>query len=137
VTTDHDAIPLLLTPGPPQDDAFLLRFPVEYRDEILSLLDDHGLDHSTAMEMSAGTVLAIESVQILAASGGLATLVAFYRAFVHRHDGKKVFIKDGDESVEVSGYSPKQLEQFMADRAAEQTARNDGWRQMLEEQDGH
>ncbi|MBF4632712.1 hypothetical protein ITJ42_15945 [Clavibacter michiganensis subsp. phaseoli] len=137
MTTDSDAIPLLLTPGLPQDDSFLLRFPVEHRDEILSLMDEHGIDHGTVMEMSAGPQLAIESVQILAAGGGITALVHLYRSFVHRHDGKKVIIKQGDDSIDVSGYSPKQLEQFITARAAEQAARNDDWNQELEGRDDH
>lgn len=107
--SDPDEIPLLLTPG--FDGGFILRFPVEYTDEIKALLDEQGLEHSTAAEFSAGPTLALEAVLAASAAGGLGTIVAFYKAFVRRHDGKRVVITK--EGIDATGLSPKELQELV------------------------
>jgi len=130
MTADADAIPLLVTLGHTGDSTFNLRFPLEYRDEILSLLDDNQIEHGTVLELSAATELAIEAVKVLGAGGGLAALASFYKTFAHRHDGKRVVLKDGDE---VSGLSLKQTELFLQKRAIEQADADGKWRQAIAE----
>lgn len=99
------------------DDSLQLRFPPEYSDEMLALLDDEGISHNTALELSAGVVEWIEVVKVLGttvavsggALGGLHGLAKVMEAFAHRHDGKKVVVKHDDDEVELTGYSEKQL----------------------------
>lgn len=119
---DPDEVPLLVTPG--FDGAFNLRFPEEYRDEILALLDESDLKHSTAGEFSATVDLLIESVSVVgpAALGSLAFVI---RTLVHRHDKKKFVLKRGDFEVEASGYSDERVREFLEIEAHRQAELED------------
>ncbi|MDQ0729091.1 hypothetical protein [Microbacterium sp. W4I20] len=122
-STDPEVVPLLITPG--FDGGFNLRFPEEYADEIKALLDDQGLSHSTAADFSDGVDLAIEAVKVLGVPGALAGLAAVIRIVVHRHDGKKFVLKRGDEEIQATGYSDKQVKDLI-DEAARKQAELDG-----------
>jgi hypothetical protein len=128
MTLSADTIPLLVTLGFPGGDSFNLRFPPEYSEEILSLLDDNGVDHNTALEMSAGPDEWIEVVNVLgvgvSSAGGLAGLAAVIKAFVHRHDGKRFVLKRGKYEIEAAGYSEKQIKQFLEKIQGEQAERD-------------
>lgn len=118
MTTNSDVVPLLITLGHAEDDSLQLRFPPEYSEELLALLDEQGIDHNTAAEFSAGPVEWIEVVKVLGDSaagvgGGLAGLAAVISAFVHRHDNKKFRFERGGMDVEASAYSRKDLEKLL------------------------
>lgn len=133
MTAVAETIPLLVTFGYPGDGTFNLRFPPEHRDEVLSLLDHNGIEHGSIMEFSAGPDLAIEAVKVvgvLGAGGGLVALASMIKTFVHRHDGKRVVLKDG-EIEEVAGFSAKKTEQFLQKRAVEQVERDAKWREVV------
>lgn len=130
----EEVIPILATPGSPGNDSFKLRFPVEYETEVLALLDEHGIEHGTVLEFSADTALAIEAVRVLGSAGGLAALVSFYKAFVQKHDGKRVTLKRGEFEFEAAGFSPKKTEQFLKQLALEQQTIDAQWREATEDQ---
>ncbi|MFS2281374.1 hypothetical protein V2S04_11200 [Microbacterium sp. OR21] len=113
-----DELPLLLTGGA-EAGTFNLRFPPEYASEIKQLLDEAGLEHSTAMEFSDGWNLAIEAVRVLGLPGGFLALASVYKTFIKRHDGKKVVIKDG---TSVSGISEKAILKIIEEQAERQRA---------------
>lgn len=120
MTTNSDVLPLLITLGHAEDDSLQLRFPPEYSEELLALLDEQGIDHNTAAEFSAGPVEWIEVVKVLSDSavgvgvgGGLAGLAAVISAFVHRHDKKKIRFQRGGKEIEASAYSRKDLEKLL------------------------
>jgi hypothetical protein len=54
VAMTSDLVPLIVSTGHVGSDSLQLRFPPEYADELLALLDEHGIDHNTALEFSAG-----------------------------------------------------------------------------------
>jgi hypothetical protein len=131
MTDADETIPLLVTLGHPGDGTFNLRFPPEYRDEIVSLLDDHRIGHGTILEFSAGSELAIEAVKVLGvvgAGGGLVAFASMIKTFAHRHDGKRIVLKDG-EAEEIVGFSAKQTEQFLRRREREQAELDARWRE--------
>ena len=139
MTADSSTIPLLLTAGPLGSESLNLRFPPEYADEIRTLLDEHGLEHSTAAEFAAGPQLAIEALHVGAqwtgaagGVGGLAVaLASVYKTFAHRHDGKHVSMsKDGD--IDVNGYSREETEQIIRNQLAEQEKRDAEWFRSIE-----
>lgn len=132
------SIPLLVTPGYTGDGAFHLRFPPEYRDEILTLLDDHGIDHGTVLEMSSNQDLAIEAVRVLGSARGLAALASFFKTFVNRHQNKRFTLKRDKFRFEIdaSGYSAKQTEQFLQQAAAEQAEIDAKWHETLNQMRG-
>lgn len=135
MTASAEAIPFLVTLGYPGDNSFNLRFPPEYSEEVLSLLDINGIDHNTALEMSAGPAEWIEVVQVLGVGassvGGLAGLAAVIKAFVHRHNGKRFVLKRGEAEVEATGYSVKAIEQFLQKMQAEQAEVDSAMRRAL------
>ncbi|PRY67697.1 hypothetical protein B0I08_106305 [Glaciihabitans tibetensis] len=124
---DSKTIPLLLTAGPVGSGSLNLRFPREYTAEIKALLDDNGIEHSSAAEFSEGVELAIEAVRIGTGAAGIVGGLGFmYRTFVHRHDGKRVAIsKDGD--LDVSGFSQKRTEQIIENQVTAQAERDAEW----------
>jgi hypothetical protein len=115
--SDPDAIVLRVQLGHVGDDSLQLRFPPEHSDEMLSLLDDEGISHSTALELSADVFEWIEVVRVLGttvavsggALGGLHGLAKVISAFAHRHDKKKIVVKHDDYEIELTGYSEKQV----------------------------
>lgn len=134
MTSDSATIPLLLTAGPVGSSSLNLRYPPQYADEIRTLLDANGIEHSIAAEWASGAELSIEAVHIgaqaLAAAGGIgglaAALASVYKTFVHRHDGKRVAIsREGD--IDISGFSQNQTEQIIENQVTEQTKRDDDW----------
>lgn len=124
MTSDSEAVPLLVTLGHAGDNSFILRFPVEYSDEILALLDEHNVEHGTALELSADQPLWLEVVQFVvtpgAVVGGMAAIASVIRTVVTRHSGKKFVLKSGEFEVEASGYSEIAVERFLEKRAREQ-----------------
>lgn len=124
MTSSAETIPLLITLGYPDDDSFNIRFPPEYSEEILSLLDSSGIGHNTAVEMSAGLGEWIEVVKVLgpfaAGAGGLPGLAAVIKAIVHRHADKRFVLKRGGSEIEASGYSERQVQQLLLKLQAEQ-----------------
>ena len=140
MTSDSATIPLLLTAGPAGSGSLNLRFPIAHVDEIKALLDDNGIEHSTAAEFSSGPEFAIEAVQVtqaIFAAGGAGTaaaLASVYKTFAHRHDGKRVAIsREGD--IDVSGYSKQQTEQIIEKHLADQAERDAEWFRSIGQED--
>lgn len=126
-----ESVPLLVTLGHAGDNSLNLRFPPQYADEILPLLDENGVDHNSAIELSADSNLWIEVVHVLAVPGGLTALAAVLRTIVHRHDGKRFVLKRGDYEVDARGYSEKETEQFLETLQADQARLDSETRRVL------
>lgn len=135
MTAASETIPFLITLGHAGDDSFNLRFPPEYSEEILSLLDDNGIEHNTALEMSTGPEEWIEVINVLGVAGGLAGLAAVIKTFVHRHDGKRFVFKRGGSELEAFGFSEKETERLLLKMQAEQAELDAKTRRVLEEND--
>ena len=122
MSTDADPIVLCPSLGHTGSGDLSLRFSAEYGDEVRALLDEHGISHGALLELSAGNELAIEAVHVLTDAGSLASLALFFKGFFHRHDGKKVVTRAGEE---ISGYSLTQVEKMLGilrdDQAAQDT----------------
>lgn len=112
-------VPLYIAPGHVGTPDLELRFPVEYTDEILSLLDEHEISHSTAMELSAGTDLAIETVRVLATPAGLTALAAVIHAAVRRNAKKKFRLRRDGFEVRADGYSAEEVSALLTQVAEE------------------
>jgi hypothetical protein len=133
LATAPETIVIRITPSFYDDvDSLQLRFPPEYSDEILALLDEHGIAHNTGAEFHANPTDWIEILTGLggagAASGGLLGVAAVIRAVAHRHDGRRVVVKH--DEVEVSGFSTKDTEQLLKDAAKQQKNLNAQWSKM-------
>ncbi|AOX66246.1 hypothetical protein BJK06_11200 [Curtobacterium sp. BH-2-1-1] len=128
MSADTDVIVFYPSLGHAGDGDLNLRFPIEYGDEIRALLDEQGIDHGGILEHSAGHELAIEAVHVLTNAGSLASLALVFKAFFHRHDGKKVVTKDGEE---ISGYSRKQVEEMLETLRKDQELRDAETRRVL------
>jgi hypothetical protein len=130
MTVSDDSIPLHTTFGP-GDGSLLVRFPPEYREEISALLDEYEISHGTVIELSAGVDLAIEAVHVLGAGGGLAALASVYKTFANRHANKRVVTEDGRE---IAGFSLKDTEKLLDDKAEKQAEIDKRWQQIVREQ---
>ena len=114
-----------MTPAPPGEGALILRVSPRIADELRTLLDEQGLDHSRAAEFSSGEELVLESVKALGAAGGLAALARVINAVARRHDGKRVLIERG--KFEASGFSEKTVRRLLEERAEEQAKNEAEW----------
>lgn len=126
MTSDENPDPLYVRVGFPHQQDLELRFPSEYSNEILELLDEHQIEHGTVLELSANANLWIESVHVLSAAGGLGALATMLHSFLNRHKGKK-FILDEDK-VEMNGYSVKEIEKLLNLRKQQQAKLDAQWR---------
>lgn len=122
---DPDDLELYVTPAPPGEGALLVRMSPQIADEVRALLDENGLDHSHAAEFSSGAELALESVRVVGAAGGLAALASVINTVIRRHDGKRVLIER--DQFEASGYSEKAVERLLAQRVEEQEQSETEW----------
>jgi len=124
MTTQMETVPLLVTLGHVGGSGFVLRFPVEYSDEVLALLDENNIGHNTAMELSADQPLWLEVVEVLAVPGtvtaSLGALGSVIKTLVKRHDGKRFVLKRDEFEVEASGYSEEAVERFLEQRVRDQ-----------------
>lgn len=115
---------LLIGLGHVGEDSLELHLSPKYADEILALLDEHGIVHDTDAAFSAGPADWIEVVRVLGpavgSAGGVAGLGAVLSAFVHRHDKKRFVFSRGGQPVEASGYSRKDLRILLEKLPAEQ-----------------
>lgn len=133
MTTSEEAVPFLVTLGPTADGSLILRFPPEYSDELLQLLDEHSLDHGTILEFSEGADLWIEGVRVLGAGGGLAALAVIIRTFVYRHAGKRFKLKRDGLEVEADGFSMEQVQKLLKESAEKQAEQDERWRKINED----
>lgn len=125
---DHsqtDVLELYVTPGPPGDGALLIRMSPQIADEVRMLLDEHGLDHSRGAEFSSGPELAIESVKVLGATGGLAALASVINTMIKRHDSKRIVIER--DKFEAAGFSEKAVERMLQKQAEGQAKHEGEW----------
>ena len=129
--TSLDTVPFLVTPGHTGDDSLILRFPVEFHEEVLVLLDEQHIQHGTALELSADQPLWLEVVHVLSIPGGLAALAAVIRTMVRRHDGKRFVLKRGEFEIEASGYSEKAVQRFLEAQKKEQAELDANTRRVL------
>lgn len=121
--SENEVVPLLITKDM-DDHSLQLRFPPEYSEELLALLDEQGISHNTALEHSAGPAEWIEIVEVLGVAfggaGGLAGLAAAISSFVRRNDGKRFVFKRGGVEVDSAGYSQADLEKLLRQVSARQ-----------------
>ncbi|MDR6168766.1 hypothetical protein QE367_002970 [Microbacterium paludicola] len=116
-------VPLFVGPGFYGDPDLELRFPPEYSDEILGLLDDEGIAHGTALEFSAGADLWIETVRVVGSAAGLTSLASVIHTVVNRHSKKRFQLKrDGGFEVAADGYSKKAVQQLLDEAVSDKTA---------------
>lgn len=116
--SNADVLELYVTQAPPGDGALLLRMSPQIVEEVRTLLDEQGLEHSLAAEFSSGPDLAIESVRALGAAGGLAALASVINTVIKRHDGKRIHLERG--KFEATGYSERAVERMLRERAESQ-----------------
>jgi len=132
MTTGVETIPILVTHGHYGDGELYLRFPTEFESEILTLLDQNGIEHNTILEFSAGNELWIEAVKVLSVPGGLVALTSLLKTFVHRHDGKRVVLKRDGYEIEAAGFSETKTKLFLTQVGAEQAELDKKWQQILD-----
>jgi hypothetical protein len=94
-------------------------------DEVLELLDEHGLKHGSVLLASADYNLWVETVRVIGGAGGLAALASVIRTVIRRHDGKRVLIERPDGGkTELQGYSEESIERFLQKRVEGQKVRD-------------
>lgn len=130
-----EVVELYVTLGHAGDDDFNLRMSPEIVDEVLGLLDEHGIVHGGIIEMSAGQELYIEAVRVLGGAGGLASLASVIKTAMKRNEGKHFLIERDGEKLEADGYSDKAVERILKKRAEEQAARDLEWKRVLEDRE--
>lgn len=126
-----DVLELYITLGHAGDGDLNLCMSPEIVNEVLTSLDEHGIVHSSIIEMSAGQKLHIEAVRVLEGAGGLASLAAIIKTVVTRNKDKRFVIERDGKKLEASGYSEQDVERFLKKRAEEQTARDQEWKRGL------
>lgn len=126
-----DVLELYVTLGHAGDNDFNLRMSPEIVDEVLGVLDDHGIVHGGIIEMSAGQELYIEAVRVLGGAGGLASLASVIKTVMARNEGKRFLIERDGEKFEANGYSEKAIERILKKRAEEQAMRDQEWKRVL------
>ena len=119
----------------PGDDNLNLRMSRGIVDEVLSSLDEHGIDHGSIIEMSAGQELCIEAVRVLGGAGGLAALSSVIKTVVQRNECKHFLLERDGEKFEANGYSEVAVRRLLENRAEEQAARDQEWNRVIGEQD--
>ena len=112
--------PIRVTLGHYEDDSLIMRFPPDLSDEILALLDEHELEHSTGLEFAADVSEWIEAVRLFAAAGGLFGFAAVIKALAHRHDGKRISFKRLGKEIDATGFSAKEIERLIEGMAGDQ-----------------
>lgn len=122
-----DVLELYVTLGVPGDGALVLRMSQELRDAVLTLLDEHGLQHGSRVEASAGASLAVEAVTVLSAAGGVAALASVINTVIKRNDSKRVVMEQDGHKFEASGYSEAAIKRLVAEQAGKQQAREAEW----------
>jgi hypothetical protein len=130
-----DVVELYVTLGHAGDGDFNLRMSPEIVDEVLALLDEHGVGHGGIIEMSAGHDLYIEAVRVLGGAGGLAALASVIKTVIGRNNGKRFLIERDGEKFEANGYSEEAIERILKKRAEEQAARDAEWNRVLGNQE--
>lgn len=129
-TGGDESIKLCVTAGHPHDEAFSLRLSPEYADEVIELLDAHGLSHSRVIEFSAGVDLLVLAIQAGTPAALITSLTVVIKAFLTRHKDKSVQLtRDG---TIVKGYSRKEVQKVLEDVAKEQAKRDADWDRLLE-----
>ncbi|MBF4622603.1 hypothetical protein [Clavibacter sp. VKM Ac-2542] len=115
MTTDEGTLTLRITLGHFNDDSLNMRFDPVYSEEIISLLDDHDIDHNTAAEFSAGPPEWIEVVQVLSPVGaaGIWKLASVITAFSHRHEKKRLELEIDGNKIDARGYSAKDVDKLL------------------------
>ena len=136
--TDDDIIPIFISAGIGGSESLALRFPPEYENQIADLLDEAGLDHSSAMAHSGlgeYADLAIESVKFLGSAGFGAAVASFYRTFAQRHQGKRIRFDENGTPVEFDGFPVKTVEQFVDKQVKLQAERDASMKRILDGED--
>lgn len=127
MTTTKDIV-LKLTPGM-GSGTIDLRVTPDYEAEVVALLDEHDIDNSSAIELSANSDLAIVAVPLAATV--IAPLAKVLWIFFQRHHDKEISVSVGDRGVSMSakGYSMNDVEKLL-DKASEEQAEHDRqWQQ--------
>lgn len=132
MTTDNDDVLLLVKMGWVGSDTIEFRFPPHLRPEVDALLKEHDLSHSPVMELSAATDLAIEAIDVARTAGGATAALALasvIKAFLKRHEGKRVKIRD----IEIQGFSPKETARLLQKEIDDMPARDAEWKKKTDE----
>lgn len=130
--SDADVITFHVTFGTPGDNTFDLRFPVQYTDEILSLLDRSEIEYASNPKISADVVLAMEAVKVLGSAGGIQALSSLIEAFLQLHHGNRIALKLGDTEMETAGLSVDETEPILQAMAVEQAQMDTEWFKQVE-----
>ncbi|MFG1607437.1 hypothetical protein [Actinoplanes sp. NPDC049265] len=85
-----------------------------YRDELRAALDAADVPNSEVIKASAGETLACVGIFAGAAAPLFKALTPALKAFLSRHDNKRVEIQLGDETATMVGYSAKQVESILS-----------------------
>ena len=135
MATQVETVPSLVTLGHVGEGAFVLRFLVEYSEEIFALLDEAKVSHNTALELSADQPLWLEVVEELALPGalpaGLTAIASVIKTIVKRHAGKRFILKQGELEIQADGYSEKTVERFFQRRVRDQAELDTETRRVL------
>lgn len=124
MTFDTEQISFRVTLGHAGDDSLNLRFPPEYGEEVLSLLDENGVDHNTGIELSAGPTQWIEVVKVLGTIGTaeMTALAVVISKLAHRNDGKRFGLEIDGAQSKADGYSVEEIERLLENLPLKQAA---------------
>jgi hypothetical protein len=89
--------------------------PKSDRPELMQLAADAGLNPELEIGATGDTLghsweIIVFTVTNAAFWPALATVI---RTFITRHRGKKIVLKQGSDSIEITGYSPSEIESIM------------------------
>jgi hypothetical protein len=124
---------LRLEPGIPGTATLTVRISPPFADELIDLLNSHGLSYSEVFEASYGhglAIYAIYGVGAVSALGGFGGLAKVLVALFHRHDGKRFTAVIGDDEYSAEGTSLKDAERWI-ERALAKRAELDSQRAEL------
>ncbi|MEU4676501.1 hypothetical protein [Micromonospora sp. NPDC023737] len=85
-----------------------------YHDELRAALDAAGVPNSQVLKMSAAETLACIGLSAAASAPLWRSLTPALKAFLSRHDNKRVEITLGDENIIMNGFSEKKVQSLLA-----------------------
>lgn len=119
----------------PDGKAVKVYVPKELEAEFTEFMGANGVETSIGMEHAFGIDDAI--IGLLVAGGGFAGVAKVLQAYFSRHRHKKVVLKAGDKTIEISGMPPGEIGEVLGDVldvvAERQKAADESWHRILEE----
>ena len=113
IAIDPRVSPSGLTSEPSAD---LKVFPQSVQPELMQLTHDAGLNPKQVLGGQSSDTLGVrwEIISLTVTNAAFWTaLAATIRTLITRHRGKKIVLREGTESVEITGYSPAELETLL------------------------